>query len=236
MHTDRYTARVACRDTHTPAAALVGTHTHTSLPFLAPCTHEHGMHTHTHTHTRQEPGLRRGLERGGRGGWVCGCGPSPVPPPPSPAADTPRTELCNWIEICKRNANWKTYPNPRAEGQPQIHSTFLPPPHPQTASVSRGPGRGGAGGGAELVVLPCGRGGGSPPTAGGEGVLSTHWSWAGSLAPGSRGWHRRGVGPRPRARGAQSCPCPRRRGGGPSPCRAARGGRGGGRPAGPRRC
>lgn len=155
-YTDRYTARVARRDTHTHAGSSPRghTHTHTSLPFLAPCTRTRHAHTHTHPHT---PGawVEEGPGKGGRGGWVCRCGPSPVLPPPSsaPPADTPRTELCNWIEICKRNANWKTNPNPRAEGQPQIHSTFLPPPHPQTVSVSRGPGRGR---GAELVVLPCG--------------------------------------------------------------------------------
>lgn len=54
---------------------------------------------------------------------------------------TPRTELCNWLENCKRNANWKTNQNPRAEGQPQIHSTFRPPA-PDCLSNLRPLGRG----------------------------------------------------------------------------------------------
>lgn len=70
---------LARRDTHTPAAALVGTHAHTPPSPSWPLAHEHGMHTHTHPHT---PGawVEEGPGGGGGGGAVGSAGAAPPGP------------------------------------------------------------------------------------------------------------------------------------------------------------
>lgn len=184
------------------------------------------MHTHTHTPTHA-----RGRVEEGAFGWL-GCGgslglqvrSSPhshhlQAPPPAPRP-LPRERSCAiGLENCKRNANWKTNQNPRAEGQPQIHSTFRPPrlPAADRLSVLRLWGRVGVGGRPSSLCFPAAEGSPPPPARPGWGSEHPLGSWPRALAPGSRGWHRRGAGPRPRARGAQSCRGLRRRAGGPSP-------------------
>lgn len=197
---------------------------HARVSPARPLAHRHSMHTHTHPRT---PGAWVGMGRLGDGeAWVCSGSP-PHPAASTPPAATPRTELCNWLENCQRNANWKTNPNPRA-GQPQVQSTSSPPPPPPPPQSPAA-----RGGGGRLNAL-CFRGAAGP--GGGVGDLGAHsqrgrvsCSWFPWLALPRRGG-------RSRARGAQSCPCRRRRGCGPSPCLAGGGGRGGGPRAGPRRC
>lgn len=221
-HIDTHTAR-GRRHTHAAAACR---HTRTPPSPAWPLAHGHGMHTHTHTHTRQGPG-------GGGRLWVVGWGRGSLglqvhspphshrlqAPPPAPRPP-PRERSCAiGLENCKRNANWKTNQNPRAEGQPQIHSTFRPPrlPAADRLSVLRLWGRVGVGGRPSPLCFPAAEGSPRPPARPGWGSEHPLGSWPRALAPGSRGWHLRGAGPRPRARGAQSCRGPRRRAGGPSP-------------------
>lgn len=103
-------------------------YTHTPPSPSQPLAHEHSMHTHTHTHTRQEPGSRRDLgER-----WGGGLGLQLWPPPATskPPAATPRMELCNWVENCKRNANWKqTQTHAQVNLKPIAHTPTPPKLH-----------------------------------------------------------------------------------------------------------
>lgn len=125
---------------HTHAPCTRGpsprTHTHTSLPFPAPRKRTRHAHTHIHSHT---PGAWVEGDLGG-GGLGLQLWPPPRPAASKPPAATPRTELCNWVENCKKNRKLETNPNPLAD-QPQIHSASSRPT--PNHLVSRGPGRGG---------------------------------------------------------------------------------------------
>lgn len=131
-------------------------HTHARFPPLPGPLHTNMACTHTHTHTRQEPRRRRDPEGGHLGLQLR---PPPHPATSQPWAATPRTELCNWVENCKKNRKLETNPNPRTEGQPQIHSTSSR--HPPTASCPAAPIRVGARPCASSWrgPLPCARGG-----------------------------------------------------------------------------
>lgn len=190
---DTHPARVA-HVTHTPAAALAGTHTHAHLP--GPL-HTNTAHTRTHTHTRQGPGSGRDLSRGGGGLGSAAVAPhsSPASKPPLPAA-APRTELCNWLENRKRNQNCE-------RNQTYAHKVNLKSiaksSHPPTPKPSQRPAAPGGGRPSWLCFLVAE---GAPYSAGGSrrglehplGVAPGPGVLAPSLAPGSRGWHCQGIG------------------------------------------
>lgn len=138
-------------------------HPHAHLPPLPGPLHTNIACTHTHTHTRQEPRSRRDL---GRVGGALGS--AAVAPSSSHHLQALGRHPKNGVvqlgrKLQKKNRKLETNPNPRTEGQPQIHSTSSRPPN--TASCPAAPVRVGG----QAVVLPCG-GGPPPPVHWGGGL------------------------------------------------------------------
>lgn len=157
--THRHTPCVSARH-HAHAGSSPRGHSHAHLPPRPGPLHTNMACTHTHTLTHA-----RSLGQGGawRGGVGLQLWPPPHPATSKPWAATPRTELCNWVENCKKTttANWK---QTQTHAQKVNLKSIAHPPAPPHRLWSRGP----VGVGGPAFVLPCG--GGPPPARGGSGA------------------------------------------------------------------